>query len=63
MAREPSGQSSGPLRLLGLTPSAEDEEKVEALWARYQERLTFLRDADVDDEEVAGVFTPHGQEH
>ena len=42
----------------GLTMTPEDAEKVKTLFDNYSRLLGNLRAADLDDEEVAGVFDP-----
>ena len=42
----------------GLTMTPEDAGKVKTLFDNYSRLLESLRAADLDDEEVAGVFNP-----
>ena len=42
----------------GLTMTAEDADKVKTLFDNYARLLESLRAADLDDEEVAGMFDP-----
>ena len=42
----------------GLTMTPEDADKVKTLFDNYSRLLESLRAADLDDEEVAGMFNP-----
>ena len=46
----------------GLAPSPADTEQLRAIWEEYRGRLKLLHAADLDDEEVAGFFTPEGDQ-
>jgi hypothetical protein len=42
----------------GLQPAEEDKQHLKPLFDKYMERLKLLHSADLDDEEVASVFSP-----
>ena len=47
----------------GLAPSPADTKQLEAIWEKYLEQLKVLHAADLDDEEVAGLFIPGGEQN
>ncbi len=49
---------SALLARAGLALSPADTEQLKAIWGEYLERLKLLHAADLDDEEVAGLFIP-----
>lgn len=46
------------LKRAGLDPTEQDKEKLRALFESFLPRLEALHAADLDDEEVASIFTP-----
>lgn len=48
------------LARLGLKPNAADAAWLRGVYQRYVERVDRLHAADLNDEEVAGLFEPDG---
>ena len=48
------------LEKAGLKLTAEDQERLRLLFEKFQGRLSLLREADLGEEEVAGIFPPQG---
>jgi len=44
-----------------LSPSPEDVERIKRVHERFLDKLKLLNDAQLDSEEVAGVFHPQGE--
>ncbi len=44
-----------------LSPSSADSERIKRLYEQFLERLKLLNAADLDSEELAGVFYPQGE--
>ena len=52
------------LERAGLKLPQEEIQRLMPFFEQYLERLTVLREADLEEEEVAGIFTPgstHGE--
>lgn len=46
------------LQRAGLSLTPQDKERLKGIFEQYRERLQVLYTADLDNEEVAGIFPP-----